>query len=182
MAARRCPKRRQKGPENVPGALKNVLGASQERPWNVPSASWEHSEIRPSALGEPRSVSEMIWDRFGTQKGVPEVDFRGCRGCILAFSGDVSILRASISACNQARASRQFANVLSLRGASVLRRLFVRSPFQGSSLELSKTPRWMLLLYDLLCCDPKSASSMYSIYEYIFAKHGNYNEDLGSSM
>ena len=74
---------------------------------------------------------------------------------------------ASISECDRARASRQRANVLSLRGAHVLQRLFVRSPFEGSSLELSKTPRWIPLLYDLLCCDPTSAPSIYIYIEIV---------------
>ena len=52
------------------------------------------------------------------------------------------------------------ADVLSLRAARVFRRLLVRSPYEGSSLELSKTPRWIPLLYDLLCGDPTSAPSI----------------------
>ena len=37
-----------------------MLGTSRERPWNLPSASWEHSKIRSSTPRQPRSVSEVI--------------------------------------------------------------------------------------------------------------------------
>ena len=59
------------------------------------------------------------------------------------------------------------ADVLSRCAARVFRRLLVRSPYQGSSLELSKTALLIPLLYDLLCCDPTSAPSIY-VYIYIY--------------
>ena len=64
MRFRGSPKMPQKAPKasrERPGSTPEHAGNVQERPWNVPSASREHSEIRSSAPREPRSVSEVIW-------------------------------------------------------------------------------------------------------------------------
>ena len=81
-ATRRHPKSGPKRPKSVRGAPCSMPGASRARPGNVPSAYREHSEMHLSAPRVARSVSEMIWSRFGRQNGAPDVDFRGCRGCV----------------------------------------------------------------------------------------------------
>ena len=99
---REAPNESQERPDSTLEHAGNVPGASLERPERTPTSAW-------ALQGSPRASRR----RFGTQNGVPESDFRGHYGYVLAFSGHVSILRASIFKCDRAHASRKRAAVLS---------------------------------------------------------------------
>ena len=100
-------------PEEAAKASREHPGSALEHALNVPGASLERPERTPTSAralqGSPRASRRRCW----TQNGVPEIDFRGHYGYVLAFAGHVSILRASIVKCDRAHVSRKRAAVLS---------------------------------------------------------------------
>ena len=102
-----------KMPEEAPKAPREHPGSALEHARNVPGASLERPERTPTSAralqGSPRASRRRFW----TPNGIPEIDFGGHYGYVLAFSGHVSILRASIFKCDRAHASRKRAAVLS---------------------------------------------------------------------
>ena len=100
-------------PEEAPKASREHPSSALEHARNVPGASLERPERTPTCARALQGSPRASWRRFWTQNGIPEIDFGGHYGYVLAFSGHVSILRASIFKCDRAHASRKRAAVLS---------------------------------------------------------------------
>ena len=110
------PKASRGRPKSTPEHARNVPGVSLERPKRIPGALRHPLE---RSKGAPERVGANFGRKMASLKSISEV--LAPRGCVLAFSGDVSILRASIFECDRAHANCEHAE-------EILFNLFLKAP------------------------------------------------------